>query len=107
MNVTNNELIQAYKEEENNRKKERLYAICMIKVNKHTIADTARDMFRTYQCVHNWLLRFEEYGLGWSGRSLTFRPSTNNPIQKTRKNKMIVQETFRRHDTKKTNAVHI
>ena len=63
MNVTNSKLIQAYKEEENNRKKERLHAICMIKVNKHTIAETAREMFRTYQCVHNWLLRFEEYGL--------------------------------------------
>ena len=69
MNVTNNELIQAYKEEKNNHKKERLHAICMIKVNKHTIAETAREMFRTYQCVHNWLLRFEEYGLDDLSRS--------------------------------------
>ena len=51
MNVTNNELIQAYKEEENNRKKERLHAICMIKVNKHTIAETARDVSYISMCT--------------------------------------------------------
>ena len=63
MNITNDELLQAYKKEKNNRKKERLHAMCMIKINEHTIAKTAKEMFCTYQCVRNWLCRFEEYGL--------------------------------------------
>ncbi len=106
MNITNDGLIQAYKKEKNNRKKERLHAICMIKINEHTIAETAKEMFYTYQCVRNWLDRFEEFGLNGledlprSGRS----PLIPHKITKDRK---IIQKTFRRHDSKETNAVHI
>ena len=36
------------------RKKKKLHAMCIIKINKSTIAETARQMFCTYQCVRNW-----------------------------------------------------
>ena len=54
MNITNNELLQAYKKEKYGKKKERLHAMCIIKINNYTIAETARQMFCTYQCVRNW-----------------------------------------------------
>ena len=47
MDITYEKLLQAYK-------KERLHAMCKIKINKSTIAETSRQMFCTYQCVMNW-----------------------------------------------------
>ena len=43
----------------------------MIKINYYTITGMAKDTFCSYQCVRNWLYRFEEYGredLPCSGR---------------------------------------
>ena len=55
MDITHEKLLQDYKKEKNIHKKERLYAMCKIKINKSTIAETFRQMFCTYQCVRNWL----------------------------------------------------
>ena len=51
MNITDDELIQDYKKEKNIRKKERLDAICMIKINEYAITETAKVIFCSYQCV--------------------------------------------------------
>ncbi len=78
----------------------------MIKINEHAIAETAKEMFCTYQRVRNWLDRFEEFGLeSLKDLSRSGRP----PLipHKITKDGKIVQKTFRRHDSKETNAVHI
>ncbi len=41
MDITNDELLQAYKKEKYGKKKERLHAMCIIKINESTIAETA------------------------------------------------------------------
>ncbi len=63
MDITNDELLQAYKKEKYGKKKERLHAMCIIKINESTIAETANQMFCTYNSVRNWLDSFEKYGL--------------------------------------------
>lgn len=63
MYITYYKLLQAYKKEKNIHKKQRLHAICIIKINKYTISETAKQMFCTYQCVKNWFNQFERYGL--------------------------------------------
>ena len=63
MDITNDELLQAYKKEKYGKKKERLHAMCIIKINKFTIAETANQMFCTCNSVRNWLDSFEKYGL--------------------------------------------
>ncbi len=63
MDITNDELLQAYKKEKYGKKKERLHAMCIIKINKSTIAETASQMFCTCNSVRNWLDSFEKYGL--------------------------------------------
>ena len=34
----------------------------MIKINYYAITGMAKAIFCSYQCVYNWLYRFEEYG---------------------------------------------
>ena len=55
MNITNDELLQAYKKEKNIHKKERLHAMCIIKINKSTIAETVRQMFCAYNSVNGFI----------------------------------------------------
>ena len=52
MNITNDELLQAHKKEKYGKKKEKLHAMCIIKINNYTIAETARQMFCTYNSVN-------------------------------------------------------
>ena len=49
MNITDDKLIQDYKKAKNIRKKERLHAICMIKINEYTITGMAKAIFCSYQ----------------------------------------------------------
>ena len=92
MNITNDELLQAYKKEKNIHKKERLYAMCKIKINNRTIAETARQMFCTYQCVRNWLDSFEKYGL----EGLEDLPRSGRPPLISHKTLQKIERTFKR-----------
>ena len=87
MDITNDELLQAYKKEKNIRKKERLHAICIIKINNYSIAETARQMFCTYQSVRNWFDSFEKYGLEGLEDLPPFWSSAINSTQKITKDR--------------------
>ncbi len=63
MNREYDELLQAYKKNKHTAHGERLHAVCMIKINGDTIADTARRMFCSYQSVSNWLEAYESWGI--------------------------------------------
>ena len=107
MDITHEKLLQAYKKEKNIHKKERLYAMYKIKINKSTIAETFRQMFCTYQCVRNWLDSFEKYGL----EGLEDLPRSGRPPLISHKTLQKIEQEFKRISDgmtpKKTNAVHI
>ncbi len=92
MNITDDKLLQAYKKEKNIHKKERLHAICMIKINKSTISETANQMFCTYQCVKNWLEQFERYGLN----GLEDSPRSGRPPLISHKKLKKIEKTFKK-----------
>ena len=90
MDITNDELLQAYKKEKNIHKKTRLHAMCIIKINESTIAETANQMFCTYNSVRNWLDSFEKYGLGGLEDPPSFWPSAINLTQKITKDRAYI-----------------
>ncbi len=92
MNITNDELLQAYKKEKNIHKKQRLHAICIIKINRYTIAETARQMFCTYNSVKNWLDSFEKYGL----EGLEDSPRSGRPPLISHKKLQKIERTFKK-----------
>ena len=92
MDITNDELLQAYKKEKNIRKKERLHAICIIKINNYSIAETARQMFCTYQSVRNWFDSFEKYGL----EGLEDLPRSGRPPLIPHKKLQKIERTFKK-----------
>ena len=92
MDITNDELLQAYKKEKPSKKKERMYAICMIQINNHTIAETARQMFCTYNSVRNWLDSFKKYGL----EGLEDLPRLGRPPLITHKKLLKIERTFKK-----------
>ena len=92
MNITHDRLLQAYKKEKNIHKKQRLHAICIIKINKSTITETARQMFCTYQCVKNWLEQFERYGL----YGLDDSPRSGRPPFISHRKLQKIEQTFKK-----------
>ena len=92
MNITNDELLQAYKKEKYGKKKERLHAICIIKINNRTITETARQMFCTYNSVKNWLDSFEKYGL----EGLEDLPRSGRPPLISHKKLQKIERTFKK-----------
>ncbi len=92
MDITNDELLQAYKKEKNICKKERLHAICIIKINNYAIAETARQMFCTYNSVKNWLDSFEKYGI----EGLEDLPRSGRPPLIPHKKLQKIERTFKK-----------
>ena len=92
MDITNDELLQAYKKEKYGKKKERLHAMCIIKINKFTIAETANQMFCTYNSVRNWLDSFEKYGL----EGLEDLPRSGRPPLISHKKLQKIERTFKK-----------
>ncbi len=80
MHVSNEDLLQAYKNHKDMRVKERLHAICMMQVQGRSMAETADILFRTYQFVHKWHDRYEKYGfIGLEEGSRCGRPPKISP----------------------------
>ncbi len=90
MDITNDELFQAYKKEKYGKKKERLHAMCKIKINESTIAETSNQMFCTCNSVRNWLDSFEKYGLEGLEDPPSFWSSAINLTQKITKDRAYI-----------------
>ncbi len=83
---------RAYKKEKYGKKKERLHAMCKIKINESTIAETANQMFCTYNSVRNWLDSFEKYGL----EGLEDLPRSCRPPLISHKKLQKIERTFKK-----------
>ncbi len=63
MQVSNEDLLQAYNDCKDSRVETRLHAMCLVQIRGYDIQETADLVFRTYQFVHKWHVRYEKYGL--------------------------------------------
>ena len=66
--------------------------MCIIKINESTIAETASQMFCTYNSVRNWLDSFEKYGL----EGLEDLPRSGWPPLISHKTLQKIERTFKR-----------
>ena len=56
--ITHENLLTEYKEEKDSKKKERLFAICQITINKKSITHVAEMTFKAYNAIKDWYKRF-------------------------------------------------
>ena len=60
--VTHERLLELYKTEKHPRKKERLFAMCQIIINKEGYANVARMLLKAYNTIKSWHKRFLKHG---------------------------------------------
>ncbi len=75
MDTKNEELLLAYKRNRRTPIGYRLHAVCMIEINRRSVADTAREFIVSYQLVQNWLDIYKKDG----AKGLKDRPRSGRP----------------------------
>ena len=64
----------------------------MIKINECTITEIAKTVFCSYQCVRNWLYRFEGHG----PKGLEDLPRSGRPPVIPRKKLLKIEKLFKK-----------
>ena len=85
-------LIQAFKKEKNPAKKNRIHAVCIVKINEMGISDAAGLFFCDPHTIAEWVKRYDSHGLA----GLDDKPRSGRP----RKVKMVqIQKILARNNS--------
>ena len=63
MTKTTEEVVRAYKKENNPNKKVKILAICHLLKNGKTITEVSKMLFKTYNTIKNWWQAFRKDGI--------------------------------------------
>ena len=83
MAKTTEEVVRAYKKENNPNKKVKILAICHLLKNGKTITEVSKMLFKTYNTIKNWWQAFRKDGIRGLEIKKNTRPSAKDQKQNT------------------------
>ena len=82
MTKTTEEVVLAYKKENNPNKKVKILAICNLLENGKTITEVSKILFKTYNTIKNWWQAFKKDGI----RGLEIKKNTRSSAKDQKQN---------------------